>query len=292
MKKYTVLALILFSIFGCENNKSENSNDDLSFGQSYQWDVEASDAGSAVTLGNENNSTEQKRDFLSSEVGVTANLKLIKTGRVTFESQDLQKIGSVIDEAIKATGAYASNENESKTPYRITRSISIRVPSNKFDELLARISQGVDRFDERNISVSDVTEEFYDLSARLKTKKEIETRYIQILSRAGKITEILEVEKQIGEIREEIERVEGRLKYLKNQVSMSTLSINYYETLTIESQNNYGFVYKLKNSFVRGWDVLLGFILGLITIWPLILIGFLAFFGIRKLRRKRAKSNK
>ena len=231
--------------------------------------------------------SQAKRDDQESELKPISDLKLIKTGSCSFETESLKATADRINKAITKYNGYASNESESKSADRINRTINIRVPSDNFDNLLADISVGVNRFDEREINVSDVTEQYYDLTARLNTKKQIEARYIQLLSRAGKITEILEVERQIGEVRTEIDRIEGKLKYLKNQVSFSTLQINYYETLEPEAENNYGFFAKLKRSLVNGWDIILRFVLGFATVWPIILILIAGFFLFRRYKSRK-----
>ncbi|MGB0850282.1 MAG: DUF4349 domain-containing protein [Bacteroidia bacterium] len=282
MKKIMVI-LGLLAFVGCEQGKNEMSFADMDLSESSAKQSYVSEDLMVM----ENTVQSNKPMPPIGNKSVFRNLKLIKKGDVSFESDDLAATEEVIQRAIRAHGAYASNENESKSTYQVRRNISIRVPSAKFDRLLSDISVGVKEFDERSITVSDVTEEFYDLSARLKTKKEIEARYIQILSRAGKITEVLEVEKQIGEIREEIERVEGRLKYIKNQVSMSTLDITYYKVLSVKSENNDGFGHKITKSFVRGWDMLLGVGLAFVSIWPLLILATLVFLAIRRWRKKK-----
>jgi hypothetical protein len=231
------------------------------------------------------NTVQERDNKAASPSDITANLKLIKTGNVSFEVEELRATADRINAAIKKHGGYASNESESKNAGQINRTISIRVPSGNFDGLLADISQGVDHFDSKDISVADVTEEFVDATARLHTKKQIEVRYIQLLSKAGKITEMLEVEKQLGEIRTEIEQIEGRLKYLNSQVSLSTLNINYYQTFTVSSSQKTGFFSKVKSGFVRGWDLILSVIIGLVSIWPLFLIGVGVYFVVRRFRK-------
>jgi hypothetical protein len=279
MKKY-IFILLVFLAFGCDKAKQSVSSSDMEMAE-----------GTPIQLGFSANKGNLKDASTFSSIEpvsptITENLKLIKTGNVTFESENLDKTAKEITAAIQKHGGYASSENESKSSYQIDRSISIRVPSDNFDALLAEISKGVDRFDNREISVSDVTEEFVDMSARVKTKKQIESRYIQLLSKAGKITDMLEVEAKLGEIRIDIERIEGRLRYINNQVGLSTLNINYYETLAMTSTQNSGFFYKVKNGFVKGWDLILSLIIGLVTIWPLVLLGVGGLFFFRRLRKK------
>jgi len=93
----------------------------------------------------------------------------------------------------------------------------------------------------------------------------------------------LEIEKQIGQLRSHIESIEGRLKYLQDRVSFSTLTMTFYETI----QNKTEFRQKFKNGFINGWDNLIWFFVVLINIWPFILIGLGLIFGIRLYRKRK-----
>ena len=99
----------------------------------------------------------------------------------------------------------------------------------------------------------------------------------------GKVTEILDIEKQIGQLRSEIESIEGRLKYLQNRVSFSTLTMTFYESIPNETK----FGQKFKNGFRNGWDNLIWFFVVLTNIWPFILIGLGLIVGIKIYRKRK-----
>ncbi len=96
----------------------------------------------------------------------------------------------------------------------------IRVSNSDFENLLQEVSSDVKYFDQKEISSEDVTEQFIDIEARLKAKKELENCYLELLKKANKISEILEIEKELVVIREEIESKQGQLNYLQNKVAM------------------------------------------------------------------------
>lgn len=197
------------------------------------------------------------------------NRKLIKDGSITFETSDTKATKQLIEKATKQFNGYLSENNEYDYGYRIQHNVTIRVPSENFDKLLNTISSSVNEMEDQNISVKDVTEEYIDAEARLKSKKKVEERYIGLLSKAHNIGEILQIEHELARIREDIERIEGRLRYLKNQVSLSTLRITYYQT--IETEESFGFSKKISNGFENGFKGLLWFFIGLVNIWPFIL---------------------
>lgn len=209
--------------------------------------------------------------------------KLIKEGRVGFETNDLGNTRQTVFAAIYKYEAYVSSDEEYTYSGRKSNTLIIRVPAEDFDSLLAQATRGVERFESKQINVKDVTEEFLDIQARLKTKKELEERYLSLLQRANTVTEILEIEKEIGNLRSEIESIEGRLQYLENRVGYSTLTLTFYESIPEDN----AFAQKFKEGFRNGRDSLIWFFVGLVNIWPFILIGIALILGIRWYRKRK-----
>lgn len=209
--------------------------------------------------------------------------KLIKEGRVEFETDNLSSTRKTIFEAVNNYKGYVSSDQEFKSPGRKSNTVIIRVPAGNFDNLLSDATQGVEKFESKEINVKDVTEEFLDIQARLKTKKELEQRFIDLLKEAKNVTEVLEIEKQIGQLRSDIESIEGRLKYLQDRVSFSTLTMTFYESIPNETE----FGQKFQNGFRNGWDNLIWFFVALTNIWPFIVIGLGLIIGLRIYRRKK-----
>jgi hypothetical protein len=209
--------------------------------------------------------------------------KLIKTGNVEFRTESLPKTRATILETVNQYKGYVASDNEYKSPGRISNTITVRVPANQFDNFLADATKGVKKFDYKSVDVQDVTEEFVDIQARLKTKKELEIRYSELLKQAKTVTEMLEIERQMEQLRSEIESVEGRLKYLESSVSLATLTIIFYEVTSIDNE----FTYKFKNGFSNGWNNLIQFFVFLTNIWPFVFIIIGLFFGVRAYRRRK-----
>ncbi len=225
---------------------------------------------------------------LTQEENITiAERKLIKTGEVRFETTDLQKTRKSILEAAKKYQGYVSSDREFESTGRKGNTLVIRVPSQYFDTVLSESLQGVESLEVKEIEVQDVTEEFLDAQARLKTKKELEIRYLELLKQAKNVTEMLEIEKQAGELRSEIESIEGRLQYLKSQVAYSTLTMRFYERIEEGSTLGKEFGY----SFQEGWTNLVDFFLVLISIWPFILILVGLGIGFKMYRKKKRQSS-
>jgi len=214
--------------------------------------------------------------------------KIIKEAFLKFETNDLEETYNQIKTAIAANKASIQNDSQEKDYGTITRRLTIRIPSQNFDVFLESISKGVSYFDEKNISSQNVTEQYIDLTSRLQTKRKLEARYIEILQKASKVSEILEIEKQISEIREEIEAKEGQLKYLESRVSESTVTIEFYKTIAQKEGVKISYGSKIWNSIQSGFFSLSDFLLSLISVWPfIILFCVLAYFIRKRFKRKK-----
>jgi len=177
------------------------------------------------------------------------------------------------------------SEQSYNTERRQSTTVNVRIPSHSFDGFIEDISSGVEQFDVKDISARDVTEEFLDVEARMKNKKELEARYQEILKKAQNVKEILEIEREINSLRSDIESMEGRLNYLKNQVSLSSIQITYYK----ETPKVTAFGKEFSNGFRSGWRNLVWFLVGLVNIWPFLLIIGLFIFGFSRYLRKKRK---
>ncbi|MBI4427807.1 MAG: DUF4349 domain-containing protein, partial [Ignavibacteriales bacterium] len=105
----------------------------------------------------------------------------------------------------------------------------IRIPSPEFDAMLESIMKVSSQVFSKTISGNDVTEEFFDVSARLRNKQMVESRFRETLRLAKSVKDILAVEESLGNIREEIEQLEGRRKFLVDQTALSTIDASLRE---------------------------------------------------------------
>lgn len=103
---------------------------------------------------------------------------------------------------------------------------SVRIPAARFDEAFGQLKTWGRVLDEQR-TASDVTEEFLDLGIRLDNARKSRDRLLALLEKADKVEDILKVEEQLRRLTEEIERMEGRRKFLADQVAMSTLTVTF-----------------------------------------------------------------
>ena len=273
MKKFFILFASVIFLFQCDNSGSESRVLNKS---GLMLNAVENDLDETVVV--ESLETEEllttKPDYQK---------KFIKNGRLRFETDDLIKTKSFLTDLIKETKGYISADNQSQSGSRNYNFLTVRIPTKNFDSFMNKLSGEVEKFEMKDITVEDVTERFYDLQTRLKTKKELEKKYLQILQKAKTVKEILEVEREINKLREDIESTEGRFKYLSKQVSFSTLTIQFYKQVGSEPN----FSSKIIDSLKDGINYISSFFLGVLSIWPFILI-----LGIVALFFKRLKKNK
>lgn len=215
--------------------------------------------------------------------------KIIKDAFLKFETSDLETTFKQIQNSVTKYKGNIQNDSQSKDYQSIKRTITIRIPSQNFEAFVDSISKGVSYFDEKNISSQNVTEEYIDLTSRLKNKRKLESRYLEILQKATKISEILEIEKQLSTIRVEIESKEGQLKYLESRVSESTVTIEFYKTIAEKESVKTSYGSKIINAIKTGFFEISTFFISIISVWPFILLFLVIAYFIRK-RFKRKKT--
>jgi hypothetical protein len=262
--------LITLTVYSCDSRRNHNNFNGTRFSESSR---DFSSPGfNHNRLNNFKNSIERK---------------ILQEGSLSFKTKDLNKTRVLITQTVNRLNGFILKDEVFDYNEREEHRIVIQVPSDKFDLLLTKISQSALKIDYRNISRRDVTSEYIDMDTRLKTKKELEIRYIDLLKQAKKVEEILAIEKEMGYLRAEIESIEGRLNYFKDKVSMSSLTVTYYK----KAPSGLGFNFEFKDGIKRGLDNLLWFFIWLIQVWPFVIITFITlFFVIRQIKRRRKKN--
>ncbi|WP_310555325.1 DUF4349 domain-containing protein [Flavobacterium sp.] len=234
---------------------------------------------------------ENKDKMVDATVEETAptETQIIRTSNLRFETDNLTDSYQNIQKAIVKHKGTLQNDASGKDYGSTFRNLTIRIPNTSFIPFLDEISKGVNHFDRKEISSQDVTEQYIDLESRMLSKKTLEKRYLQLLQKANKVTEIIEIEGKLAEIREEIEAKEGQFRYLKNQISMSTVTIEMYTNDASQSGTTSSFGGKIWNEIKSGFNGLSRFILGIISIWPFLIISILIFIFIKRKFKKKTQ---
>jgi hypothetical protein len=219
---------------------------------------------------------------------------IVKTGTMNLEVDKYDDTENKLNEAVKKYGGYvsnaASNQNAAGKKYG---TVTLKVPADKFDILVTDVT-GFGKVMSQNIQANDITEEYVDLEARLKTQKELEQRLIKLLNeKATRLAEVIEVEEKLASVRQKIETIEGRMKLMKSQSDLSTLTVSIYEPSMLDTSSGGGFFYELGQAVKKGLkgftNVLAGSITVIIAVIPILAFILLVVWIIKKIFFKKAK---
>lgn len=168
----------------------------------------------------------------SGEVAVMRGPMLIYTAQITMAVYEVNKGLADVEELGRDLGGFLARRDD--------RAITIRVPVGRFPEAVKRIEKMGDML-HRNVTAEDVTEEFRDVEVRLKNSRAVRDRLEQLLQKAVKVEESVIIEKELGRVTQEIEQMEGRIKFLKDRAAFSTITV----TFEAHRQENVSSTFKL-----------------------------------------------
>lgn len=154
--------------------------------------------------------------------------KVIQTGRLVLRVENLDTAADRLQELVTKQGGFVQGSNLRRGDSTRAASYTLRVPAPAFTAVLKQAEE-LGEVEQRELGGKDVTEEYVDVEARQRNLQRQEERFLDILSRAKTVDEVLKVETQLERVRGEIESLTARLKYLDNQVSLSTLSVDLVE---------------------------------------------------------------
>src|SRR6267154_1761993 len=215
---------------------------------------------------------------------------IIRTGQVSVEVDSLLSAIARVRALAERVGGYIANTAIQTGQERFhSATIEIKVPSERFEEALQGLKP-IGKVESINVTAEDVGEEFVDVSARVQNDRRFEARLLDLLStRTGKLADVIELEQELGRVREEIERYEGRLRYLKAHAATSSLSITVHEPAPLVGEQ--GSFSVIAASFAQGWRNFVALVAiaieALGVVGPLVVVAALAWFGVRRARAPR-----
>lgn len=216
--------------------------------------------------------------------------KIIKDGEIAFATKNMKATEKFIKETINQFSGYISEEIIKSMDGVDNNIIEIKVPAQNFDLLLNAISANAEKLDRKDIRSEDVTEEYIDTEARIKSKLKLEERYFDLLKQSKSMDDILKMEAELSKVRNEIETAQGRINYINKRSAYSGLRIIYYEPQpeTVVAIKP-GFLTKFSHALNNGWQFLLQLFIALATIWPLLLIIIATGYFFVRIKRNREK---
>ena len=161
-----------------------------------------------------------------------ADRKIIRNANLTIEVNSTTETQHRVTSIAESHGGFVvtseAKQREDADPGKRTLDIKlvVRIPAARFGVALDEIRGLAKNLREENVTGQDVTEEFIDLEARIKTQRALELQFLEIMKQAYKVEDALSVQRQIADVRTDIEKLEGRKRFLENRASLSTITVN------------------------------------------------------------------
>ena len=188
---------------------------------------------------------------------------IVRTGQASIEVDSLEIAMAELRRIVQRAGGFVADASVQSGRNQLRQAtLELKVPSLRFDELTEGL-QPIGRLEFVNVGAEDVSEEFVDLTARVGNGRRLEDRLVELLrTRTGKLQDVLSVERELARVREEIERMEGRLRFLKTSAQLSTLSVSLHEPVPIVATHGPG---PIVEAFRAAWRNFVGVLAGAIA---------------------------
>lgn len=217
--------------------------------------------------------------------------KIIKNGEMGIAVANINDAKLKIDGILKKQNAYTQSETFRNTEISEELHLVIRVPYQNFDQLISSFSEGIGAVDYKNISSEDVTEEYTDVAIKLENKRIYLEKYRDLLKNAATTKDMLEIQENIRKLEDEIDVAEGRLRFIDDRVNYSTLRLSLSKEKARSSvTSKIGFGSRFSDAVAQGWNIFVSFVLGLISLWPFLIITPFIIVFYKKWRSRKKQS--
>ena len=290
------LMVMLFGMAGC-NSASKNESAKMSSDKGVMDSAQSGKSEKSLT------STElpKSEKFIDTAKAQANNQMVIYQAELELRVKNFENTVQNLEAKAKKYGGYIAESSVTKDgTEQVSGSMKLRIPQAHFQEFLNDAEGQAAEVLKRNINGQDVTEEYVDLESRLRSKRAVEERLLSFMKNAAKTEDLLKISADLASVQEEIEVIEGRMKYLENQTSLSTVSITLYETKVVVPElekDQLNTWEKTKKQFMNSTNLILAalsglvvFILGNLPILIIfVLLGFLVYLYYNKKKRQNKR---
>ncbi|HVQ38666.1 MAG TPA: DUF4349 domain-containing protein [Pyrinomonadaceae bacterium] len=294
----SLFALVIF--VGC--GSVQRAQRDMSYEVAKPAPQALADPERRVTLSDQDPNLTQvslKQAGQSQSTAEAMDRKILRNAELTLEVGTPAEVQRKITSIAESLGGFVVT-SESKlrqvgdSKQELEVNLVIRVPATQFGAAMDQIRSTGTRVLQEKVTGEDVTEEFIDLEARIKTQQALELQFLEIMKQASKVPDALEVQRQIAEVRTTIERLEGRKRFLENRASLSTINVTLQSPNAIVV-NTSGFGRNIRQAVADAVEIaiaivlfLIRFVIVMIPVFLLIILPgwFLARFVFRRVRKR------
>jgi hypothetical protein len=212
--------------------------------------------------------------------------KLIKTGSINLEVTAVPASVDALNAIALHNGGYLSSSSQSGSASdRLTATVVVRIPAAAFDNTVAEI-KALGTVRSASLNTQDITEEYVDLQAQKEALQLQLNQYSRIMEKAETVEDILKIQVEIGNAQTELDRIEGRLRYLNNRVDLASLTVFLQEPAPLGGETGHDFV-SVINSGIEGFlGMIDALIIAFFTFLPLIILAGIGY-GVYRWRKGR-----
>lgn len=207
--------------------------------------------------------------------------KIIQSGSVSLSGANPLNGWAQFKNALIGLGGVIKSEEISTPSYDTNIRATVLIPADKWEKIWDLPNKEL-RLISKSINTENVNDEWIDLEADLNSKRNIEQRFFELSKRANSVSDLLQIEQELNRVRTDIDRAQGRLQTMNRKIQYSELSININSqatTIKVYKQNGMD---KMTDAFKFGTQLFWIIGLGLIKIWPILLLLTLVFLVLRK----------
>lgn len=290
--------VIAIGIVGCSSNKSSSSSQADKSDAAESTVAVAQDAKVSKSKAEAANSAPANAALsitpaIGSDSDEGFNRKLIYQANLVMPVKDYAEAQTLLRNLVAQSGAYILQFSENSNTGERGGNFTIKVAANGFSSLLDGLEQ-ISPSLKRSVTGQDVTEEYVDLDSRLKAKQAVEVRLLGFMEKAAKTDELLAYSNELAKVQEELEKLKGRIRYLDQHVSYSTVELRMYQKLDSKAWNEDGkpaLGTRLANALDKSLKVLSMVLQGLLVFLaaalPIVIVGLIIFIPVLMFRRKR-----
>lgn len=296
-KNLLTIALITIGFISCNQSKSSEAVADKIESETASLPKESQEPIPTGSINQASDSTPvytSQKPSKSSPNQVSTHIdwdkKIIKNATLNLEVKNFKDYAVTVYNTVKQYGGYIASESQNQSDEKIESSITIKVPVDQFENVMNQLPGKDVKVIERKITTDDVSGEIVDVQARLEAKKQIREKYLDFFKQAKNMQEVLQVQNELNSLQENMEAAAGRISFLNHQSAMSTINLTYYQPLDgFGTNNNPTFLKRITDAFKTGGGWFGNILVGLVSIWPVLLLIGASFFFFRKSSDSKAK---